>query len=138
MMKRNRGIVLVLIILILSVSFTFILLASFNYLINSQRDFLFSKYYERAIASALSCREVAMARLNLNFLYTANDINISDHNCHYSVIFDHTLKDVYINIFSTSTIDIPRFIYPKNIIVSIKSTVQISHVGPNVIKTIFQ
>ena len=136
-MKDQKGAVLILIVVVLMVTSTLVLYSYSSFLFKSQRDFLFSKYYERAIAAVLSCRETAMARLNFNFLYRIENEN-GNPNCTYSVINNHTSKDVYVDINTTSTIDVPKFIYPKNIIISINSLVKISHVGANIIKTNLQ
>jgi hypothetical protein len=138
--KRNKGAVLVLIVVVLTVSATFAMYSYSYLLINSQRDFLFSKYYERAIASALSCREVAMARVNVNFLYRASNAEIANFSCKYSVVTNNEVKDrdVYIDIFATGTVDVTKIVYPKSILVGIKSTVQISHIGPKITQTIIQ
>ncbi len=139
-MIKNRGAVLVLIVVLLTISATFILYGYSYFLFNNQRDFLFSKYYERAVASALSCREVATARLNINFLYRVSNAELLNFNCKYSVVTNNDVKDkdIYIDVFATGTVDVPISIYPKVIVVSLKSTIQISHIGPKIIKTILQ
>lgn len=137
-MKRNKGAVLILIVVVLTITATFILYSYSSFLVTSQKDFLFSKYYERAVASALSCRETATARLNVNFLYRVSNAELSNFNCKYSVVTNNEVKDrdVYVDIFATSTIDVPVFIYPKSISVVLESTIKISHLGPAIIKTI--
>ncbi len=139
-MKDNKGAVLILIVVILTVMATLILYSYSYFLFDSERDFLFSKYYERAIASALSCREAAMARLNIDFQYRTNNADILDFKCNYSTTNNYDLKDkdIYVDVFATGTVDVPKFIYPKPISIGIKSTVKISHIGPSIIKTIFQ
>ena len=139
-MKRNKGAVLILIVVVLTITATFILYSYSSFLVTSQKDFLFSKYYERAIASALSCREVATARLNVNFLYRASNAEITNFNCKYSIVTNSNFmdRDVYIDIFATGTVDVPKIVYPKSILVGIKSTVQISHIGPKITQTIIQ
>ena len=139
-MKENRGAVLILIVVVLAVSATFMLYSSSHFLLISQRDFLFSKYYERAVASALSCREAAAARLNVNFQYRASHAEVSQFNCIYSVFTNPDIKDkdMHVDVFATGTSEVPRFIYPKTIFVALKSTITISHLGPAIDKTIFQ
>lgn len=139
-MKNNKGGVLILIVLVLTVTSTFLLYSYSNFLINSQRDFLFSKYYERAALSALSCREVAAARVNVNFQYRILNTEISSFNCKYSIVTnpDFKSKDIYVDVFATGTVNVPVFIYFKPISISLKSTIRISHIGPTILKTTFQ
>lgn len=51
--------------------------SSFLSTAQADKDLLFGKYYMRAIASAISCRDVAMARLANNPFYRTNQINIA-------------------------------------------------------------
>lgn len=139
-MEYNKGSAIILTIIIITVFATYTLYSRSYILINSQRDFLFSKYYERATASALSCREMAVARLSTDFLYRADGVKVPNYNCDYSIFTNSNYRDadIYVDIFAMGTTSVPRFIYPKNIMVSIKSTVKISHIAPTIIKTIFQ
>lgn len=139
-MKNKRGAALILIVVILTVSATLILYSFSSFLFSSQRDFLFSKYYERAIASAISCREEAMAQININFQYRINNSGVSGFNCTYSIKDNYDIKDkdIYVDIFATGTVDTPRFVYFKPLFISLKSSIKISHIGPTVTKTIFQ
>ena len=139
-MKNNKGAVLILIVVVLTITATFILYSYSSFLVTSQKDFLFSKYYERAAASALSCREDAAARLNINFLYRVPNVVLSKFKCEYSIVANNEVKDkdIYVNVFATGTVNVPISIYPKILAVSVKSTIKISHLGPTVIKTIFQ
>ncbi len=131
---------LVLIVVVLTITATFILYSYSSFLFTSQRDFLFAKYYERAVASALSCREVATARLNTNFQYRISNANISRFNCTYSIITNPNFKDkdIYVDVYATGTANVPRFIYPKTITVALKSIIKISHLGPTIIQTNLQ
>lgn len=139
-MKKNKGAVLILIIVVLTISATFILYSYSNYLFSRQRDFLFSRYYERAIASALSCREAAMARLVQDFQYRNNELYLQEFKCKYSIKTNQnpTESNIYLEIFATGTTGVPKVVFFKPVTVSIISTVQISHIGPRIQKTIFQ
>ncbi len=139
-MKNNRGAVLVLVIVVLGITATFILYSYSSFLVTSQRDFLFSKYYERAAAAALSCREAAAARLNVNFQYRVSNKEILNFPCQYSILsnYDFKDKDIYVDVFATGTMDVPKFVYPHAISVSIKSTIKISHIGLTITKTFLQ
>lgn len=139
-MKKNKGAVLILIVVVLTISATFILYSYSYYLFSSQRDFLFSRYYERAIASALSCREAAMARLVQDFQYKTDELYLQEFKCKYSVKENQNLTEpnISLDIFATGTTDVPKIIFLKPITVSVKSTVQIPHIGPQILKTILQ
>lgn len=139
---KNKGAVLVLIVVMFMVMSTFFLYSYQQIVFTGSRDFLFSIYYERAIASALSCREVAMARLTADFQYRTSeiDINISlpqllntqnAPKCKFSVSGNGT----YIDIYATGIIDAPHSISKLPITAYIKSTVSISYTNPKIIST---
>lgn len=50
---------------------------AFSFTAQADKDLLFGKYYMRAIASAISCRDVAMARLAIDPFYLTTQVNIA-------------------------------------------------------------
>ena len=68
---------MILVLLGIMLTVTGLIYSCFYLNANEDRDLIFRKYYMRAIASALSCREVAMARLTNNFLYRSGDVSVA-------------------------------------------------------------
>ena len=154
-----------MLILVLVVMSSLLISRFFNFNYIRQKDRAFSQEYNRAIANALSCREVAMARLTSNYLFRVTDVDIyseipylntlnqnqgisdiSRIKCKFSITsntaFNDTQnggiinpRDLYIDIVSTGLISTKLFGKNWDLNVTIKSTVLISYTFPIIKKT---
>ncbi|MEI8062170.1 MAG: hypothetical protein WCG97_02625 [bacterium] len=138
---KEKGAVMILIVLILMMVATGLFASHGEGTISRQKDFLFGTYYERAIASALSCREVAMARLSANFQYVSSTTTPPEAvnegiACSYSVIKNQTSpansRDFYVDVVAVGNVSSNELL-PISLI--IKSTLMISFASPKIEKT---
>ncbi len=138
---KEKGAVMILVVLLLMIVATGLFASYGRMVISRQKDVLFGTYYERTIASALSCREVAMARLTDNFQYLSSTTTPPEAvnegiTCAYSVIKNPTSppnsRDFYVDVVAIGASNSKNFL-PISVIV--KSTLLISFALPKIEKT---